>query len=135
MNSGLQPQQVISVHRRMSARMIRQFGELIGDLNPQHVAGPGGAKPIVHGLYLASAVSTLAEGIALLGRRFSMEFIAPAYADDEIEVTVTVDEVRPIGSFGDRVRLSAVYRNQDAATLAHATFEGLAFARTARRLR
>jgi acyl dehydratase len=126
MTSGLHQHQVITVRRTMSAQMIRRFGELIGDMNPQHMNQPGGARPIVHGLYLASAVNTFAENLDILGRRFSMEFLAPAYAGDQIEVTITVTQVRPAGTAGDQVSLDLVYRNQNATTLARGTFYGLA---------
>ncbi|MEU2718554.1 hotdog domain-containing protein [Streptomyces sp. NPDC007205] len=102
--------------------MIRMFGELIGDVNPRHMTAHHGEPPVVHGLYLASTVSMFTSDLDILGRRFTMDFLSPAHAGDDIEVTVTVTDVRNAGPIGDVINAQMHYRNQDAVLLAQGEF-------------
>jgi acyl dehydratase len=123
MTSGLRVGRTFTVRRRMSAHQIRMFAELTGDLGPQHLE-PG--RPVAHGLYLASLVSLLNSDVAIVGNRFSLEITAPAFAGDEVEVEVEVQQVHAAGAFGDWIQATAVYRNQTGALLARGDFSGFA---------
>jgi 3-hydroxybutyryl-CoA dehydratase len=123
MTSGLRVGRIFTVRRQMSAHQIRMFAELTSDLGPQHL-DPG--RPVAHGLYLASLVSLLGSDVAIVGHRFSLELTAPAYAGDEVEVEVEIQQVRAAGAFGDWIQATAVFRNQTGALLARGDFSGFA---------
>jgi len=117
--------QTVTVLRRMSARLIRMFGELVGDSGGLHLSDVDG-RPAAHGLYLAAAANTLGPGVDVLGRRLTLEILAPAYAADVVEATTTVTDVRPAGAFGDWIEADVVYRNQHGQLLARGSYTGFA---------
>jgi len=86
----------------ISAAEIDRFAELSGDASPLHVNDAfarrrGFERRVVHGAYLAGLVSRLL-GMHLPGRdcllqTLQMKFVAPAYVDDAVRLTATIDQV------------------------------------------
>ena len=86
----------------LSEKMIDDFSELTGDVNPLHMdrnfaVERGFRNRVVHGALLAGLVSRLI-GVHLPGRdcllhSINMKYPAPTYASDVVRVTGTVEQV------------------------------------------
>jgi 3-hydroxybutyryl-CoA dehydratase len=98
-----QPGDGYSYERHISADEVRQFAEIVGDLNPVHL-DEGFAeksffkKRIVHGAFLAGLISKVL-GMDFPGQGtiyISQEsvFKRPVYVDTNVKVEVKVTEVR-----------------------------------------
>lgn len=85
--------------RTITAGDIAAFANLTGDTNPLHVNEEYAArtqfgKPLVHGMFLASLLSTLV-GMHLPGKRClylgqTLQFKKPVFAGDTVRVTGAV---------------------------------------------
>lgn len=88
-----------SFRHRISAADLAGFALLSGDCNPLHAdpvyaATTRFGRPVVHGMFLASLLSRLV-GMHLPGKRClylsqSLDFVGPAFVDDEVEVRGSV---------------------------------------------
>jgi 3-hydroxybutyryl-CoA dehydratase len=107
-----------SLTRTVTAAEVETFARVTGDANPVHLdetyaAGTRFGKRIVHGMLVASYISSL------LGTKFpgpgtiymsqSLEFLRPVFLGDELTVTATVTAYRPERAI---LTLEAVVRNQ-----------------------
>lgn len=82
---------------------IRQFAELVGDVNPLHLDDTFAAKTrfgrrIAHGMWTASLVSavlgTQLPGPGTIYLSQTIRFLAPVYVGDTVTAQVTVVETR-----------------------------------------
>lgn len=94
-------QKVIRV--KITDKMVRDFAELSGDRNPIHLDDEFATKSrfgrrIAHGMLSAAMISRgLAADLPGPGSIYlsqTMKFTAPVYIDEEIEITLTVTELR-----------------------------------------
>lgn len=94
--------QEATVRQRITADVIRATAEVTGDFNPLHVDLDaalllGQSRPVAHGVILLGIISRLI-GMELPGPgsvwfENDVEFLAPVYPDDEIEITAKVTHV------------------------------------------
>lgn len=86
----------------ISSEDIDTFAALTGDINPLHLdngfaQSRGFRKRVAHGALLCGYVSRLF-GVHLLGencllQNFKIDFVAPAYEGDTIELRATVEQI------------------------------------------
>ncbi|NGO74115.1 MaoC family dehydratase [Streptomyces sp. YC504] len=107
------------VRRRISASMIRAFGELTADLAAHHVS-PAVERPVAHGAYLLAALSMLG-GRSALGHRITVELMAPAYAGDVVETRIEITDVQSGGQLGVLLNADFTLRNQHGDLLGRGT--------------
>ncbi len=88
----------------LSSSLLTSFVALSGDTSPIHVddevaRARGFRRRVVHGLLLSALVSgvigTELPGPAGTLQRFQIAFHHPCYEDDEVTVTVSVEEQHP----------------------------------------
>ena len=94
--------QKASVRQRITADLVRATAEVTGDFNPLHVDGRaaalvGQSRPVAHGVILLGIISRLI-GMELPGPgsvwfENDVEFLAPVYPEDEVEIIATVVHV------------------------------------------
>jgi 3-hydroxybutyryl-CoA dehydratase len=119
----LSPGMTETLTKHVSSADVVGFAEITGDRNPIHLSEHFAAKTpfgtrIAHGLYTAGLIS------ALLGTRLpgpgaiyisqTLNFRAPVRIDDEVLVSVTVEELIPEKS---RARLACACRVGDTVVL------------------
>ncbi|KAL7538256.1 hypothetical protein ACHAXR_008397 [Thalassiosira sp. AJA248-18] len=110
---GIQIGQFAELHRIYSQNDVHTFGALIGDFNPVHFPSKSNIttynknqlsyeKPIVHGILLSSAFSTIF-GTLIPGciyRNQTLKFQHPVYVDERICGRVVVKKLRQINRQG-----------------------------------
>src|SRR5438034_2477697 len=94
--------QKASIRQRITADLVRATAEVTGDFNPLHVDGRaaalvGQSRPVAHGVILLGIISRLI-GMELPGPgsvwfENDVEFLAPVYPEDEVEIIATVVHV------------------------------------------
>jgi 3-oxoacyl-[acyl-carrier protein] reductase len=94
--------QQASIRQRITPDLVRATAEVTGDFNPLHVDGSaaavaGQSRPVAHGVILLGMISRLI-GMELPGPgsvwfENDVQFLAPVYPDDEVEITATVARV------------------------------------------
>jgi 3-oxoacyl-[acyl-carrier protein] reductase len=94
--------QKVSIRQRITSDLVRATAEVTGDFNPLHVdrgaaALAGQSRPVAHGVILLGLISRLI-GMELPGPgsvwfENDIEFLAPVYPDDEVEITATIAHV------------------------------------------
>lgn len=97
---------VATLRRKITAEDIKKFSELSGDTNPIHLdkkfveSQTTFRDVVVHGAHLNSLVSrvigTKLPGPGTLVVRQELNFPNPCYAGEEVEVTVTLANLRKI---------------------------------------
>lgn len=120
---GIQIGQFAELHRSYGQDEVAAFGALIGDFNPVHfpmvansnnhhydadddqqhvVVAPDGEKPIVHGILLSSAFSTIFATLVpgCIYRSQSLEFRHPVLVAENFCGRVTVTKLRQINRRG-----------------------------------
>ncbi len=89
--------------RAFTQENVAQFAALVGDRNPIHLDAAAAAhtpfgRPIVHGIFVASLISTiLGEDLPGPGSIYlsqSLRFEAPVYVGDIVTATVEVTAIR-----------------------------------------
>lgn len=99
---SFQPGDGFSYERFISADDVRQFAEIVGDLNPVHLdadyaEGSFFKKRIVHGAFLAGLISKIlgmdfpGQGTIYISQ--NSVFKRPVYVDTTVKVEVKVTEV------------------------------------------
>lgn len=97
-----QPGDSFSFERRISSDDVKQFAEVVGDLNPIHLDAEVAEKSffkkrIVHGAFLAGLISKIlgmdfpGQGTVYISQ--NSVFKRPVYVDTTVRVDVTVTEV------------------------------------------
>ena len=97
-----QPGDSFSFERRISSDDVKQFAEVVGDLNPIHLDAEVAEKSffkkrIVHGAFLAGLISKIlgmdfpGQGTVYISQ--NSVFKRPVYVDTTVKVDVTVTEV------------------------------------------
>jgi len=97
-----QPGDGFSFERHISAEDVRQFAEVVGDLNPIHLDAEFAEnsffkKRIVHGAFLAGLISKIlgmdfpGQGTVYISQ--NSVFKRPVYVDTTVKVEVKVTEV------------------------------------------
>ena len=97
-----QPGDSFSFERRISSDDVKQFAEVVGDLNPIHLDAEVAEKSffkkrIVHGAFLAGLISKIlgmdfpGQGTVYISQ--SSVFKRPVYVDTTVRVDVKVTEV------------------------------------------
>lgn len=97
-----QPGDSFSFERRISSDDVKQFAEVVGDLNPIHLDAEVAEKSffkkrIVHGAFLAGLISKIlgmdfpGQGTVYISQ--NSVFKRPVYVDTTVRVEVTVTEV------------------------------------------
>jgi acyl dehydratase len=81
----------LTARRTVDAAAIAECARLTGDAGAHHLAGLGG-RQVSQGL-LTVAVLPIIGDPGVLVRSMSLNFIAPVFADQEIEATVELAEV------------------------------------------
>ncbi len=104
---AMEPGQEVTVRERISAELVAATARLTGDQNPIHVDAQaalemGQSRPMAHGVILLGMVSRLI-GMELPGPgsiwfENEVEFLAPVYPGDEVELTAQVMRVSPATS-------------------------------------
>lgn len=103
--------------------IVREIAKVSGDVNPVHLDEEYAkatifGKRIAHGLFCLNAISMIlgnyfpGHGTILLSQ--SISYKKPVYIGDDIEVTITVDEIIKEKNI---YVLSAVCRNQEQKTV------------------
>ena len=96
--------QGFSFQRTISKEELDAFANLSGDINPLHMddkfaQSRGFKNRVVHGAlliaYISKMVGVYFPGENCLIQTLSLNFLAPAYINDEIEINGTVDQVSP----------------------------------------
>jgi 3-oxoacyl-[acyl-carrier protein] reductase len=96
--------QEATLRERITADLIASTARITGDDNPVHLdasvaAAFGHSRPVAHGLILLGLISRLIgtrlPGPGSIWFDHQLEFLAPVYDGDEVEVTVRVAHVSP----------------------------------------
>jgi acyl dehydratase len=116
--------EVRTVTCTVTAEAIARFAELTGDRAPHHVA-PSCGPPIAHGLLVAATASSVLSGLGYLGRRTTLEFTEPVYADDILSAEVAVVRVAHAGPLGTSVAVKLVITNHRGVVVLRGTAAGL----------
>jgi phosphate acetyltransferase len=119
----LQPGQSATLARTLTEADIAAFAAVSGDLNPTHLddgfaVGSGLKARTAHGMWSGALVSTLLGTVFPgPGTRYvsqKLDFLAPAFAGDALEVTATVRAKDPVSG---EVRLDCVVQRKGGTPL------------------
>ncbi len=95
-----------TLEHQFSLDQVRIFASVTGDANPLHtdpsfVEGSRFEKNIVHGMYMASLISSVLgchfPGQGTVYVEQSLTWLAPVYVDEAVSVSVTILERLPKG--------------------------------------
>ncbi|MGW7514494.1 hypothetical protein ACWGJ2_02740 [Streptomyces sp. NPDC054796] len=115
---------VYTARRLIETEQILAFAELTGDRAGHHV-DTSCDPPLAHGLYVASLAGEVLAPFGYLGRRSTMEFIAPVHSGDTIEARLTIRRAVPAGPLGTSVEAEMVITNQNGTIVLRGTTAGL----------
>jgi acyl dehydratase len=95
---------VHAVERTFTTEEVRQFAELSGDTQPQHVEPDEEGRLMVHGLLTATLPTQVGGDLEVLAHTMDLSFHRPVYTGDRITCEWTNESVT---ERGDRYELSA----------------------------
>ena len=91
----------VSEKIHVTKRMIQKYAELSGDKNPIHISEEYAAKtifkkPIAHGMliggFISNVIGNVLPGYGTIYLKQDMNFLAPVYFEDWVEVIIKVIE-------------------------------------------
>ncbi|MGB3439134.1 MAG: hypothetical protein WBA97_10325 [Actinophytocola sp.] len=109
---------------QVTGAAIRRFAQLTGDAAQQHTL-PMDSRLMAHGLYVASLAGSLLSECGFVGRRTTLDFLAPVWEGDVLEATVTIRRAVPAGRLGTSVEADFIIHDQAGQAVLAGTAAGL----------
>lgn len=82
-----------SYERRFSVEEVREFADISGDRQPQHVEPGEDGEVMVHGLLTASLPTKIGGDLAVLASEMTFAFHRPVYTGERVVCTWRNDRV------------------------------------------
>lgn len=122
---GLRPGDEFVIKRTFSKEETEEFGDLTRDYNPVHYdRGWTDLKRfpdlICHGLLVGGMICEFGGQVGWLATGMNFRFLKPVYFDEEITLTVTLEDVQADG----RARAAGVFVNPDGDSVARVELHG-----------
>lgn len=102
---------------------VRQFADLSGDTQPQHVEPDENGRLMVHGLLTSTVLTKIGGDLEMLAYSMDLSFRRPVYTGDRVTCTWTNEAVEE--RTNHHVTASIVCRNQQDEVVLQATVEGV----------